>query len=70
MVAIVSGLLFFLEIIAREQESSGIRFLLGFIFGVYTLVIGRHLTNILIFRHINRHPESMQGEVSYSMEFI
>lgn len=41
-------------------------FLMGFIFGMYAIILGRHLFNILFFRYLNRHPEAMEGSLRYS----
>ncbi len=37
---------------------------LGMLLGAYVAVCGRHLTNLLLFWYLNRHPEEISGEVT------
>jgi hypothetical protein len=44
--------------------------LLGFLFTFYGLVLGRHLSNILTFAHLRRHPDGVTGEVRFSHRYV
>ena len=46
-----------------------IEFPLGMLYCVWGMICGRHLSNLLIFRFVNRHPEVISGEVQLSMRF-
>jgi hypothetical protein len=37
---------------------------------LFSAVIGRHLSNILIFRYVIKHPEEISGETSMSHKMI
>lgn len=44
--------------------------LLGYLTVLFVGIIGNHLTNIFIFLYVNRHPESIQGEIKMSHPLI
>jgi hypothetical protein len=46
------------------------QFLLGGLYGLFAMVCGRHLTNLLLFLYLNRHPETLAGEVRMSMSLV
>jgi hypothetical protein len=43
---------------------------LGTLFGAFGSICGRHLTNLLIFRYLNRHPDEISGQVRLSMKLM
>lgn len=47
-----------------------IRGAFGAVIVLYGLVLGRHLSNLLLFRHLHRRPEEVSGEVVMSHEFV
>jgi hypothetical protein len=44
-------------------------FLLGTLLGAYGLIIARHISNILVFRRLIRHPGEVTGEVAMAPAF-
>jgi len=44
--------------------------MLGCLLVVYAIVLGRHLSNLLIFSHFIRNPNEISGEVSLSHELV
>jgi hypothetical protein len=44
--------------------------ILGALLGSYGCVYGRHLTNLLLFRYLNRHPGEISGEVNLSHRLV
>lgn len=76
-VVVVTGALLLLDRLMSAADYEGLsktndamELLLGILFGVFGCVCGRHLTNILLFRFLNRHPGEVSGEVRLSMLFI
>ena len=43
---------------------------LGSQFGLFGLLCGRHISNLLIYRYVNRHPEEISGQVRMSTEML
>ena len=43
-----------------------IRFILGLLLVLYGMVIGRHLSNLLIFRYVDRQAQELSGHVTMS----
>jgi hypothetical protein len=66
MVAVITFVLILFDLSA-EFPNSFFEFLLGTLFGVFGTVCGRHLTNLLLFLYVNRHPYEISGEVHMSM---
>jgi hypothetical protein len=69
LVALLAGILALLAE-AVELDATLLNGLLGFIFTVYGLVLGRHLSNILTFAYLGRHPDEIAGEVRLSHRYI
>lgn len=66
-VALVTMLLALLD----QMESlpyDTIHLALGMFFGAFGTVCGRHLTNLMLFRYLNRHPHEISGQVQLSMK--
>ncbi|HSG31910.1 MAG TPA: hypothetical protein VLB82_10230 [Thermodesulfobacteriota bacterium] len=47
-----------------------IKMLIGCILVLYAMIIGRHITNLLIFSYVNRNPGHISGEVNMTHEFV
>lgn len=61
----------FIYILESGTQTVGFsRFLLGVILVLYGMVLGRHLSNLLIFRYVSRTPSALTGEIKMSMQFI
>lgn len=45
-------------------------FAFGMFLGSLGTVIGRHLSNLLMFGYVNRHPTEISGEIRQSMPFM
>jgi hypothetical protein len=43
---------------------------LGALFGVFGSVCGRHFTNLMFYRYLNRHPNEISGQVHLSMKLM
>ena len=41
---------------------------LGMLFGAFGSICGRHLTNLLLFNYLNRHPHEISGQVQLSLK--
>lgn len=41
---------------------------LGMLFGAFGSVCGRHLTNLMLFRYLNRHPHEISGQIQLSLK--
>jgi hypothetical protein len=67
LVALVTALLVVVDG-AAPSTPGPFELLLGMLFGAFGAVCGRHLTNLLLFRYVNRHPEELSGEVRLSMK--
>ena len=52
-----------------SEDSQWIGFLFGLFIGLYLPIIGRHLTNILMFWDAIRHPEQISGEARIGHAF-
>ena len=74
LVMLVTGILVLLgEVLlveAIEPDTTLLNGLLGFLFTVYGLMLGRHLSNILTFAHLGRHPDEVVGEVRLSHRYV
>jgi hypothetical protein len=55
---------------AAEVPDSILELLIGMLLGAFGSVCGRHLTNLLLFGYLNRHPEEISGQVRLSMILI
>lgn len=56
-----------------QISSSGdpfIRAMLGCIFGVYGMVIGRHFANLLMFARFDRSGDAVSGQITMSHSFV
>ena len=56
-----------------ESESKPTSFtdiILGGILSFYSIILGRHFSNLLIFLHLIRKPDEVSGEVSMSHPFV
>jgi hypothetical protein len=56
-------------LIADRSEIPGwaLELLIGALLGAWGMLCGRHLTNLLIFHFLNRHPETVSGRVTMSL---
>ena len=50
--------------------SNLIKTLIGCILVLYAMIIGRHISNILIFSYLNRNPGHISGEVRMTHQFV
>lgn len=48
-------------------ELDALALILGILLGAFGTVCGRHLTNLLLFRYLNRNPQEISGQVYLSM---
>lgn len=66
LVVLVTGML-----IVVDQRTSlsrhAIEISLGMLFGAFGSVCGRHLSNLMVFRYLNRCPNEISGQVRMSM---
>jgi len=44
--------------------------LLGCLIVCFAMIVGRHISNLLIFRYFNRHPEAISGQVTMSHPLV
>jgi hypothetical protein len=63
LTVVISSLLILLVEFAEMPEPF-IRALLGCLFVVFGMVIGRHLSNLMIFRYVIRKPDEISGQVA------
>ena len=42
----------------------------GMLLGTYGAICGRHLTNLLLFRYLNRHPAEIEGQVHLTHKLV
>jgi hypothetical protein len=74
LVLLVTGILVVLaEVLVvdtGELDIALLNGLLGFLFTLYGLLLGRHLSNILTFLHLARHPDEVAGEVRLSHRYV
>lgn len=60
-----------ISIVERESMPDGfVKLFLGFFLGVYGPIIGRHLSNLLIFRYLIKDPQSLSGQVALSNRYL
>jgi hypothetical protein len=67
LVCIVTGAFVWLD---RSTESGSVDWLTGLFFGVFALVLGRHFSNLLLFRYLNRHPAEIEGQVQFTQKLL
>ncbi len=70
LVALVTVLLILMDQVAAILPFDTFKIVLGMLFGVFGSVCGRHLTNLLLFRYLNRHPHEISGQVQFSMKLM
>jgi hypothetical protein len=68
LVVLIGAGLVFLDRSAMPDDA--LELTLGMLFGVYGAVCGRHLTNLMLFRYLNRHPDEISGQVQLSMRLV
>jgi hypothetical protein len=68
-VALVTVLLILLDQ-AAALPYDAFELALGMLFGAFGSVCGRHLTNLMLFRYLNRHPNEISGQVQLSMKLM
>jgi hypothetical protein len=44
--------------------------MIGFLLAFYGLLLSQHLSNLLTFSHLNRHPDEVTGEVHLAQTFV
>jgi hypothetical protein len=72
LITTIVTLLFFCvtELIDNVEIFGGLDFLseglLGFVFVLFGMIIGRHLSNLLIFRQLAKMPNDISGQISMS----
>jgi hypothetical protein len=64
MLTILISSLLILLVEYGEVDESFTQGMLGCLASIYGMVIGRHLSNLLIFSYINRKPDEIHGEVT------
>ncbi len=64
LVGLVTLLLWLLD---RWAPPVVVAWLLGIVLGVLGALLSRHVSNLLTFRYLNRHPEAVTGQVQYSL---
>src|SRR5262245_41203016 len=69
LVALVAGILVLLAEVL-EADMTLLDAMLGFLFTIYGLLLGRHLSNILTFVYLGRHPDEVAGEVRLSHRYV
>lgn len=67
LLIVFAGLFYIAEVVGDGRMLEGLS---GLIYGMYATLIGRHLFNIALFRYLNRHPEAMQGEITYASSSV
>jgi hypothetical protein len=63
VVCALTALLFLLD---RNQYEFDL--LVGMLIGAYGAICGRHLTNLLLFHYLNRHPAEIEGQVHLTQQ--
>jgi hypothetical protein len=53
-----------------DFPSEVLDFFVGVIIGAYGPVLGRHLTNLLLFRSLNRNPAEIEGQVRFTQKLM
>ena len=43
---------------------------LGCLIGMFSIIVGRHLSNLLIFRYVTRNPDEISGQITMSHDFV
>jgi hypothetical protein len=66
VVALITGLLVLGD--QTEEPYGTFEFVLGILFGAFGSVCGRHLSNLLLFHYLNRHPHEISGQVQLSLK--
>jgi hypothetical protein len=61
LVALVTAMFLYLEI--SELPDALMAGLIGVYFGAHGSVIGKHLSNLILFRRLKKHPDEIRGEV-------
>ena len=68
-VVLVGSLLVLLTYVL-ELDDVFLNPLLGFVLTCYGLMLGRHLSNVLMFVHLARSPDDVTGEIHLSHNFV
>ncbi len=66
VVCLVTSLLILLDR-AANVPAGYFEFLVGTLLGAFGSVCGRHLSNLLLFWYLNRHPAEISGEVALTL---
>lgn len=67
LVIILTVLLYYLTEVGTTN-SWLIEGMLGFIFTLYAMIIGRHIYNLLMFRYLDKHSECVEGKIIMSYD--
>ena len=68
LVALVTVLLILVDQASALPDT--FELVLGMLFGTFGSVCGGHLTNLLLFRYLNRHPNEISGQVHLSLKLM
>lgn len=67
-IALSALLIFLIELGIISDRFSSI--MIGGILVIYGMILGRHISNLLIFGHLARRPEDISGEITMSPQFV
>ena len=68
LVALVTVLLIVVDLAVLPYDLFELA--LGMLFGAFGAVCGRHLTNLMLFRYVNRHSNEISGQVQLSLKLM
>jgi len=69
-IALVALVTVLLVVADRASSYNTFELALGMLFGAFGSVCSRHLTNLMLFRYLNRHPNEISGQVQLSMKLV
>lgn len=69
-IAAVALITAFLAIVDQSLPYDSFKLPLGILLGAFGSVCGRHLTNLMLFSYLNRHPHEISGQVHLSLNLI
>jgi hypothetical protein len=69
IVCLMATILILLDLM-QGIPSESLQLAVGILLGAYGSVCGRHLTNLLLFRYLNRNPSEINGQVEMTHRLV
>ncbi len=63
LVVVFTGIFYFFIQYLYENDFSLLQFMMGAITAPYAIILGRHLSNLLLFIYIRKNPATLEGKV-------